>query len=186
MWFPVATASPCKNSYDLSKPFQLIITLHSFVKFLRTAKPIPSFFDSNHRSPQHGYFGPENISWLSLSSHRRNCAQFLLLSRLDRLCLTTVLYQVPLQVSIQEKCRRSSNEKVNYRSCQIRARILILHRIYSNNHLHLLHFQKALRNVILFSTNPFSQKAGASVNNASFSIFIKKPSIVYQITVGSQ
>ena len=186
MWFPKVIASPCKTSYGLSKPFQLMITLPPFVKFLCTAKPIPSFFELNQRSPQNGYFVPENISWLSLSSHRRNCSQFLLLSRLDRLCLKTVLYQVPLQVSTQEKCRRRSNKKVNYRSCKIRAGMLVLHQIYSNNHQHLLHILKTMRNVILSSTNLFLPKAQANVNNASCRVFIKKSSIVYQITVGSQ
>ena len=153
------------------------------MNFFVQQNPALLFFNCTYRSPQHGSFRAENISWLSFSSHRRNCAQSPLLSRLDRIvhfllhkrfCLTTVLCQVPLHVSTQEKCRRRSNEKVNCRSYKIGEGILILHQIYINNHLDLLHFLKNLKNAILYSRNPFLLKAGTSLNNASCRVFIKK------------
>ena len=140
MWFSVVIASPCKNSYDLPKSFQLTLLL--FVKFLCTTKPIPTFFDFTYRSSRtvilelkiyhHAcYLRIEEIG-LSFRFFRDRIVYFLL-RKAFLLWLTTVLYQVPLQLSTQRKCRRRSNEKVICRDSKITARILILHQTYSNN-----------------------------------------------------
>ena len=153
------------------------------LNFFVEQNPALHFFNSTYRSPQHGSFRGENISWPSLSSHRRNCAQSPLLSRLDKNCSFSLTQNVLFNDSsvsstltgcTQEKCRRRSNEKVNCRSCKIGEGILILHQIYINNHLDLLHFLKNLKNAILYSRNPFLLKAGTSLNNASCRVFIKK------------